>query len=89
MSFGISATALFLGGTALVGGYLASEGASDAADTAAQASGQASAASIAEQRRQYDLNRADHAPYLTLARARSIGLPPVAPGGEFGNHHAV
>jgi hypothetical protein len=84
MAFGISATALFLGGTALVGGYLASEGASDAADTAAQASGQASAASIAEQRRQYDLNRADYAPYITSGQSAVNQLAAgLAPGGRF------
>jgi hypothetical protein len=50
---------------AIIGGsLLSSQSASSAADTAAQASGQASAASIAEQRRQYDLNRTDQAPYL-------------------------
>ena len=84
MAFGISASALFLGGTALVGGYLASEGASDAADTAAQASGQASAASIAEQRRQYDLNRADYAPYITSGQSAVNQLAAgLAPGGRF------
>jgi len=84
MSFGISASALFLGGTALVGGYLASEGASDAADTAAQASGQASAASIAEQRRQYDLNRADYAPYITSGQSAVNQLAAgLAPKGRF------
>ena len=84
MAFGISATALFLGGTALVGGYLASEGASDAADTAAQASGAASDASIAEQRRQYDLNRADYAPYITSGQSAVNQLAAgLAPGGRF------
>jgi hypothetical protein len=85
MSFGISATALFLGGTALVGGYLASEGSSDAADTAAQASREASDASIAEQRRQYDLNREDQAPYLAAGTGAVNRLGAgVAAGGEFG-----
>ena len=84
MAFGISATALFLGGTALVGGYLASEGASDAASTAAQASTQASDASIAEQRRQYDLNRIDQAPYLAAGTGAVNQLAAgLAPGGRF------
>ena len=77
MAFGISATALFLGGTALVGGYLASEGASDAASTAAQASGEASAASIAEQRRQYDQTLLHHSisdTTKTLTPATGLGL---------------
>ena len=84
MAFGISATALFLGGTALVGGYLASEGSSDAANTAAQASGQASDASIAEQRRQYDLSRADQAPYLAAGTGAVNQLAAdLRPGGRF------
>ena len=84
MAFGISATGLFLGGTALLGGYLASEGASDAASTAAQASGEASAASIAEQRRQYDQTRADYAPYLA-AGTESVNrlATDLRPGGRF------
>ena len=85
MSFGITATGLFLGGTALLGGYLASEGASDAAETAARASGQASDASIAEQRRQYDLNRADQQPFLTAGTGAINRLGAgVGYGGEFG-----
>jgi hypothetical protein len=85
MAFGISASALFLGGTALVGGYLAAEGSADAADTAAEASGRASEASIAEQRRQYDLNRADQAPYLAAGTGAVNRLGAgVAAGGEFG-----
>ena len=86
MAFGISATGLFLGGTALLGGYLASEGASDAASTAAQASGAASAASIAEQRRQYDQNRADQAPYFAAGTGAVNRLAAgVGYGGEFGS----
>ena len=84
MSFGISASALFLGGTALVGGYLASEGSSDAANTAAQASGQASDASIAEQRRQYDQSRTDYAPYLAAGTGAVNELAAgLRPGGRF------
>ena len=67
-------------GSSLIG----SMGASDAADTAAQASGQASAASIAEQRRQYDLSRADYQPFLTAGTGAVNRLAAgVAPGGEF------
>jgi len=84
MAFGISATGLFLGGTALLGGYLASEGSSDAAETAARASGQASDASIAEQRRQYDLSRADQAPYLAAGTESVNQLATnLRPGGRF------
>ena len=63
---------------------LSSASSSDAADTAAQASGQASAASIAEQRRQYDLNRADYAPYITSGQSAVNQLAAgLAPGGRF------
>ncbi len=51
-------------GASIVGSLISADAAGDAADTAAGASREASAASIAEQRRQYDLNRADYAPYL-------------------------
>jgi hypothetical protein len=58
---------------------------SDAADTAAGASREASAASIAEQRRQYDLNRADQAPYLAAGTGAVNRLGAgVKAGGEFG-----
>jgi len=67
-------------GSSLIG----SMGASDAADTAAQASGAASDASIAEQRRQYDLNRADYAPYITSGQSAVNQLAAgLAPGGRF------
>lgn len=49
----------WVAGATVVGAYMASESASDAADTQAGATG----ASLAEQRRQYDLNRSDFAPY--------------------------
>ena len=72
---------------AVVGSSLInSMGASDAADTAAQASGQASAASIAEQRRQYDQNRADQAPYLAAGTGAVNRLGAgVGYWGEFGS----
>ena len=72
---------------AVVGSSLInSMGASDAADTAAQASGQASAASIAEQRRQYDQSRADYAPYLAAGTGAVNRLGAgVGYGGEFGS----
>ena len=67
-------------GSALFG----AESASSAAETAAQASGQASAASIAEQRRQYDLSRADYAPYLAAGTGALNQLAAgLAPGGRF------
>jgi len=69
-------------GSALLG----ADSASNAAESAAQASGQASAASIAEQRRQYDLNRADQAPYLAAGTGAVNRLGAgVAAGGEFGS----
>ena len=83
-ALGISAGTAALG-TAVLGGSLISAYASgDAADTAAQASGQASAASIAEQRRQYDLSRADYAPYITSGQSAVNQLAAgLAPGGRF------
>lgn len=71
-------------GSTVVGGLISSNASSDAADTAAQASGQASAASIAEQRRQYDLNRADYSPYITSGQSAVNQLAAgLAPGGRF------
>ena len=72
---------------AIVGSsLLSSASSSDAADTAAGASREASAASIAEQRRQYDLNRADQAPYLAAGTTAVNRLGAgVAAGGEFGS----
>ena len=67
-------------GSSLIG----SMASSDAADTAAQASGAASDASIAEQRRQYDLTRADYAPYITSGQSAVNQLAAgLAPGGRF------
>jgi len=68
----------------VVGSLISADASSDAADTAAQASGQASAASIAEQRRQYDLSRADYAPYLA-AGTESVNqlATDLRPGGRF------
>jgi len=81
---------------AIIGGSLFSaDSASNAADTAARASGQASDASIAEQRRQFDIAqaaqlqardqaRADQAPFLAAGTGAvnqlSAGLQP---GGRF------
>ena len=71
-------------GSTVVGGLIASNASSDAASTAAQASGAASDASIAEQRRQYDLSRADYAPYLTAGTGAVNQLAAgIAPGGQF------
>jgi hypothetical protein len=83
-ALGVSAGTAALG-TAVLGGSLISAYASgDAADTAAEASGQASAASIAEQRRQYDLSRADYAPYITSGQSAVNQLAAgLAPGGRF------
>ena len=71
-------------GITVVGSLISSNASSDAADTAAEASGQASAASIAEQRRQYDLSRADYAPYLA-AGTESVNqlATELRPGGRF------
>lgn len=49
-------------GASLLGGLLGSDSASDAADAQAGAT----AASIAEQRRQFDLTRSDYAPYRSI-----------------------
>jgi hypothetical protein len=58
------AAAGILGATSLIGGAIASGGASDAA----QAQAQANAQGIAEQRRQFDLTRSDFAPYLNAGK---------------------
>lgn len=73
-------TLLGVGGS-IAGGLLSSGAASDAAD--AQSAG--TAASIAEQRRQYDLTRQDYAPYRAVggnalnALAGYMGLPTGSP----------
>ena len=74
----------WVAGSVIGSSLISSMGASDAADTAAQASGQASAATIAEQRRQYDLSRADYAPYLA-AGTESVNqlATDLRPGGRF------
>ena len=67
------------------GAFLASESSADAAETSARASGAASDASVGEQRRQYDLSRADQAPFLTAGTGAVNRLAAgMAPGGEFG-----
>jgi hypothetical protein len=72
-------------GSTVVGGLISADAAGDAADTAAGASREASAASIGEQRRQYDLSRADYAPYLAAGTGAVNRLGAgVAAGGEFG-----
>jgi hypothetical protein len=71
-------------GSTVVSSLLGSEASSDAAQTAAQASGEASAASVGEQRRQYDLTRADYQPFLTAGTGAVNRLAAgMAPGGEF------
>jgi len=76
--------ALIVGGGTLAASYLSSQSASNAASTAAEASGRASDASIAEQRRQYDLNRTDQAPFLTAGTGAVNQLAAgLAPGGQF------
>ena len=68
----------------VVGSLISADASSDAADTAAQASGRASDASIAEQRRQYDLSRADYAPYLAAGTESVNRLAnELRPGGRF------
>lgn len=75
----------WVAGSVVVGSLISSQGAQSAADTAAEASGRASDASIAEQRRQYDLNRTDQAPYLAAGTGAVNRLGAgVAAGGEFG-----
>ena len=64
---------------------LSSASSSDAASNAANKSAEASAAAVAEQRRQYDLNRADQAPYLAAGTGAVNRLGAgVRAGGEFG-----
>lgn len=65
--------------------FFSSESSSDAAQSAADTSRQASDASVAEQRRQYDLSRADQAPYLAAGTGAVNRLAAgVGYGGEFG-----
>lgn len=63
---------------------LGAESSADAASSAANASARATEASVAEQRRQFDLNRADMQPWLTAGtesvNALAAGL---RPGGQF------
>jgi hypothetical protein len=57
-----------------------------AAENAADKSAEATAASVAEQRRQYDQTRADYAPYLAAGTGAVNRLGAgVAAGGEFGS----
>jgi hypothetical protein len=75
---------LTVGIASVAGSLLSSNSASDAAETAARASGDASNASIAEQRRQYDLNRADMAPYIAAGTGAVNRLAAgFGTGGEF------
>jgi hypothetical protein len=68
----------------IAGSLLGSNAAEDAANTAANASTQASNASIGEQRRQYDLNRADMAPYTAAGTGAVNRLAAgFGTGGEF------
>ena len=84
MAFGITATGALIGGAILGGAYLSSNAASSAADTAAGASTQASQASIAEQRRQFDINQANQQPWLTAGTGAVNQLAAgLAPGGQF------
>ena len=78
---------LTVGAASVAGSLLSSNSASDAAQTAANASTQASNASIAEQRRQYDLNRADMAPYIAAGTGAVNRLAAgFGTGGEFTNN---
>jgi len=70
---------------AIIGGsLLSSQSASSAADTAAQASGQASAASVGEQRREFDINQTNQQPWLTAGTGAVNQLAEgLKPGGQF------
>ena len=75
---------LAIAGGSIVGGLISSQGAQSAADTAAGASTQASQASIAEQRRQFDINQANQQPWLTAGTGAVNQLAAgLAPGGQF------
>ena len=85
----------WVAGSVIVGSLISSNSASDAADTAAQASTQASDASVAEQRRQFDIAyaaqtkaqaqaRADQQPFLTAGTGAVNQLAiDLKPGGRF------
>jgi hypothetical protein len=66
----------------LVSGYFGNKAAENAADKSAEAT----AASVAEQRRQYDTSRADYAPYLAAGTTavKRLGAG-VEEDGEFGS----
>lgn len=74
-------------GAAILGGSLISGlFGSDAADNAADQSAQATAASVAEQRRQFDINQANQAPFLAAGTGAVNRLGAgVRAGGEFGS----
>ena len=75
---------LAIAGGSIVGGLISSQGAQSAADTAAGASTQASNASIAEQRRQFDINQANQQPFLTGGTTAFNRLAAdLQPGGRF------
>ena len=70
MAFGISAgtAALIGGGLSAVGSIVGGSMASDAASSAANAQSQAAAQATAEQRRQFDINQANQAPWLAAGK---------------------
>ena len=73
--------ALVMGGASLLGGLMGSESAEDAASAQAQSS----AASIGEERRQYNINRSDMAPYRDAGSAavnRISDLLGIGPGSS-------
>lgn len=81
--FGMSAgmAAAVIGGSAIVGGVIASEGAKSAAKTQANASQAAMDSSVAEQQRQYDQTRQDWAPWRA-AGERALNRLNAASNGD-------
>lgn len=91
MTFGITATGAFLGGTALLGGYMASEGAKSAAQTQAGAASQAgdvqaqsAREALALQKEMYERNIALQEPWRQ-AGVNALGR---MQGGEFAQPEA-
>lgn len=70
MAFGISAgaAALIGGGLSAVGSIIGGSNAADASQSAANAQSQAAAQAVAEQKRQFDINQANQAPWLTAGK---------------------
>jgi len=71
--------AVAVGGASLVGGYMSSQAQKSASKNAANASNAATQASIDEQKREFDINQANQAPWLNTGKSALAML-----GGMYG-----